>query len=215
MGSNVFLGEKFRGGGPLCFRTFATMEDFLHQYGYLALAIGSFVEGETAILVASSLVYSGVFGGLETVFFGFFGSFLSDWVYYLIGRFNGSYFLGRRPKLKLKLNPVQRFFETHRVQILFSYRFLYGFRIVIPVMIGLTGVRPAKFLAFSVAAGILWASVVSSAGYLAGHFFRFTPQTFADHGLVVVFAFATFGFAVGLVVKRIAERRMRIPSEKS
>lgn len=191
------------------------MEDFLHQYGYLALTVGAFLEGETAILVASSLVYSGVFGGVETVFFGFFGSFLSDWLYYLIGRVNGSYFVERRPKLKLKLDPARRFFEAHRVQILFSYRFLYGLRVVLPVMIGLTGVRPAHFLAFSVAAGILWASLVSSAGYFAGHFFRFTPQTFADHGLLVVLGFATFGFAVGWVVKRIAENRMHIPSEKA
>ncbi|MBL7849274.1 MAG: DedA family protein [Cyclobacteriaceae bacterium] len=190
------------------------MEDFLHQYGYLALAIGTFLEGETAILVASSLVYSGIFGGVETVFFGFFGSFLGDWMYYLIGRLNGTYFVERRPKLKLRLDPARRFFETHRFQVLISYRFLYGLRAVLPIMIGLTGVRPFHFLAFSVAAGLLWASLVSATGYLAGQYFQFTPQTFEEHGLLVILAFATFGLAVGTLVKRIAEQRLNIPSAK-
>jgi len=209
------LREKFPATVGLGSVPLAFMEDFLHQYGYLALVVGTFLEGETAILVASSLVYSGVFGGLETVFFAFFGSFVSDWMYYLIGRINGSYFVVRRPKLKLKLDPARRFFETHRVQILLSYRFLYGLRTILPIMIGLTGVRPSHFLVFSVIAGLLWASVVSSVGYFAGHYFQLTPQTFEEHGLLVVLVFATFGFAVGLVVKRIAEKRLHIPSGKS
>ena len=51
------------------------MEEFLHHYGYFALATGTFLEGETAIMVASSLVNSGFFEGPYTVTFGFFGSF--------------------------------------------------------------------------------------------------------------------------------------------
>jgi hypothetical protein len=37
------------------------MEEFLDQYGYLALTIGTFFEGETAILVASSLIHRVIF----------------------------------------------------------------------------------------------------------------------------------------------------------
>lgn len=47
--------------------------------------IGSFLEGETSILVASSLIHRGVFEGLYTVMFAFGGSFISDWLYFLIG----------------------------------------------------------------------------------------------------------------------------------
>src|SRR5882672_5781512 len=99
------------------------MEDFLHQYGYIALTLGTFFEGETAILIASSLVHSGLFKGPYTVFFGFFGSFVSDWLYFIIGRLNGKYFIEKRPKMKERLRPTQEFFKTHRLQILFTYRF--------------------------------------------------------------------------------------------
>ncbi len=187
------------------------VEEFLRQYGYLALALGTFVEGETALLVAASLVYSGTFGGLETVFFGFFGSFASDWLYYLIGKLNGTYFVERRPAIKAKLEPARRFFETHRVQILVSYRFLYGFRIVLPLMIGLTGVRPLQFLGFSVAAGLLWSATVTTFGFLAGKYFELSPASYEEHGFLVVLGFALVGLAIGLTVKRFAERRMNIP----
>ena len=56
------------------------MEKFLDEYGYIALMIGTFFEGETAILVASSLIHRGLFEGPYTVLFGFTGSFISDWL---------------------------------------------------------------------------------------------------------------------------------------
>jgi len=191
------------------------MEEFLHQYGYLALAIGTFLEGETAILVASSLVYTGIFGGVQTVLFAFFGSFVSDWLYFLIGRFNGTYFIDRRPRLKVMMEPAQRFFENHRVQILMSYRFLYGFRVILPIMIGLTGVRPFVFLLYSVVGGLLWATVVSTAGFLAGKIFHLTPQSFEENGLYVILGFGTFGLLVGTIVKRFAAKRLDMPNRKT
>lgn len=191
------------------------MQEFLQQYGYAALALATFLEGETALLVAASLVSSGVFAGPETVFFGFFGSFVSDWMYFLIGRFNGSYFVERRPALKAKLDPARKFFETHRLQILVSYRFLYGLRAVLPLMIGLTGVRPLYFLGFSLVAGLSWSSLVGGAGYLAGEYFQLTAESFESNGLLIILGFAACGVLLGLAVKRFAERKMSIPSSGS
>jgi membrane protein DedA with SNARE-associated domain len=56
------------------------MEKFLDQYGYIALLIGTFMEGETAILMASSLIYKGLFNFPFTVLAAFSGSFISDWI---------------------------------------------------------------------------------------------------------------------------------------
>jgi len=184
------------------------VEEFLQQYGYLALALGTFLEGETALLVASSLVFGGVYSGPETVFFGFLGAFVSDWINYLIGRLNGTLFIERRPALKVKLDPVRKFFESHRLEILISYRFLYGFRTILPLMIGVTGVPPLRFLAFSMMSGLLWSSLVCTAGYLAGRYFQLTAASFERHGLLIILGFATFGLILGFTVKRTAERRM-------
>ena len=120
------------------------MENFLEQYGYVALLVGTFFEGETAILVASSLIHQGIFDAFPTVIVGFAGSFISDWVYYLVGRLNGKYFLDKRPKVAAKVEPVRSLFRRHQTQILFSYRFLYGFRVIIPIVIGMSHVTPIR-----------------------------------------------------------------------
>lgn len=189
------------------------MEEFLQRYGYIALSVGTFLEGETALLVASSLVVSGLFKIPLTVLFGFFGSFLSDWTYFLIGRLNGKYFLDKRPKLKEKFQPVQKFFKTHRLQILVSYRFLYGFRIIIPLMLGMSDIRAIQFLGYSLLAGVVWASTVSSVGFFVGTLLDLRPKSFEDNILYIMLGFACFGLILGYSVKRFAERKMHI--EKS
>lgn len=187
-----------------------SMEQFLQEYGYIALTIGTFFEGETAILVASSLAASGLFKIPFAVFFGFFGSFVSDWLYYTIGRLNGRTFLERRPKLKERFRPVHQFFDTHRIQILFSYRFLYGFRIIIPLMFGMSDLKPVQFLAYSITAGMLWATTVGSAGYFLGKALELRATSFEENVLAVMLGFACFGLVLGYSVKRFAERKMQV-----
>jgi len=172
--------------------------------------VGTFLEGETAILVASSLVHRGIFEGPYTMFFGFAGSFASDWLYYLIGRANGKYFIEKRPKLQERFLPVQKFFLKHKIQILFSYRFLYGFRIIIPVVIGMSNIRPLQFLGYSILSGLLWSTTVSTVGYFIGRFLNLTAVSFEKNIVFIVLGFALFGMLVGFTVKQFTMREMDV-----
>ncbi len=184
------------------------MEELLDDYGYLALLIGTFFEGETAILIASSLIYRGFFEMPYTVFFGFAGSFISDWLYFIVGRLNGRYFISKRPGLEAKVAPVQRFFHTHRYQILFTYRFLYGFRVLIPIIIGMSKIKPIQYLFYSVVSGLLWASTVSTVGYLLGRFLNIKTEMFEKNILYIVLGFASFGILMGYIIKRVAMKKL-------
>ncbi len=186
------------------------MESFLNQYGYFALLLGTFMEGETAILMASSLIHRGLFNFPLTVLVAFFGSFVSDWIYYLIGRLNGKYFLAKRPKLNAKVKPVTDFFLHHKMQILFSYRFLYGFRILIPVVIGMSGLRPLQYLFYSTVTGLLWATAVSTTGYWIGRMLDLKVQSFEDNILFIVLGFGSLGFLIGYVIKHVAMKKMHM-----
>jgi membrane protein DedA with SNARE-associated domain len=186
------------------------VEQFLDQYGYIALAVGTFFEGETAILVASSLIHRGLFEGPYTVFFGFAGSFISDWLYYTIGRLNGKYFIEKHPWLKAKVQPVQNLFEAHKFQILFSYRFLYGFRVIIPLIIGMSNIKPLQYLFYSLISGLLWSSTVSTVGYFIGRFLDVKTSVFEENFVFFVLGFACFGLLLGYVVKRLAFKKMII-----
>jgi membrane protein DedA with SNARE-associated domain len=185
------------------------LETFLEQYGYLALLVGTFFEGETAILVASSLIHQGIFDAFPTVIVGFAGSFVSDWVYYLIGRLNGKYFLDKRPKLAAKVEPIRSLFRRHQTQILFSYRFLYGFRVIIPIVIGMSHVRPIHYLFYSVTSGLIWATTVGTVGYFVGRFLKLETSVFEENILFIVIGFATFGILLGYILRHIAARNFQ------
>ncbi len=179
------------------------MQHFLDQYGYLALLVGTFFEGETAILIASSLIHKGVFELPYTIFFAFAGSFISDWIYYLVGRFNGKYFVNRKPKLKQLVEPITNLFNRYQLQLLLSYRFLYGFRVIIPVIVGMSGFAPARYLFYTIISGLIWATVVSSIGYTIGSLFQLEASSFENNFIAVVVGFTTFGLLIGFLVKKL------------
>jgi len=182
------------------------MEKFISEFGYIALMVGTFFEGETVILTASSLIYRGLFAFPWTVLAAFAGSFISDWVYFLIGHYNGKVFIANRPKLLAKVKPITDFFHKNKFQILFSYRFLYGFRVVIPLVIGMSGLRPIRYLFYSVVTGLIWATTISTAGYWAGRLLVIEVKTFENNFVYIMIGFAALGLTIGYVVKRIAMR---------
>jgi membrane protein DedA with SNARE-associated domain len=182
------------------------VEDLIHEYRYIALMIGTFFEGETAIILASSLIHKGMFNAAPTVAFAFMGSFISDWIYYFIGRLNGKLFIERRPKLQAKLLPVTGFFQRNKIQILFTYRFLYGFRVIIPLIIGMSNIRPTQYLFFSIIAGLFWAGTVTTLGYVIGRLFGVSAHSIQENIVLVLAGFATFGIALGYVVQKIVRR---------
>ncbi len=186
------------------------MEELIREYGYLALSAGTMMEGETALLVASSLVDSGLLFWPYVVVFGFLGGFVNDWICFLIGRFSGRPFLEARPKLQARLGPVTSYFANNRLQILLSYRFLYGFRTLLPIVIGMSGIGWSELLAYSVISGFSWAATVGTIGWLAGYLFHLGPANFQEHYLLIILFFACVGLSIGLTFKTVADRRMKI-----
>ena len=157
----------------------------------------------------------GVFDAPYTILAGFAGSFISDWLYYIVGRLNGRYFIAKRPALHARLVPVQTFFETHKLQILLTYRFLYGFRVIIPLIIGMSTVRPVQFLVYSVVSGMLWATIVSTVGYAIGRFLDLKTSVFEENLLLIILGFAGFGMLLGYVIKRVTLRQMEESESKA
>jgi membrane protein DedA with SNARE-associated domain len=140
------------------------------------------------------------------VVFAFAGSFVSDWLYYLIGRANGKLFIERRPKLQAKVFPVTNFFQKNRIQILLTYRFLYGFRVIIPIVIGMSGIRPRLFLFYTIVSGMIWAATVSLLGYTIGRTFDVTTSGIKENLPIILAGFACFGLLLGFTIQKLVSK---------
>lgn len=185
------------------------LQPLLDQYGYLALLVGTFFEGETAILLASSLIPQQIFSFPLTILFAFSGSFLSDWLYYFIGRINGKVFIAKRPKLLNLMQSINEVFDRYQIQILLSYRFLYGFRVVIPVMIGMSGFKPKAYLFYTIVSGLLWATVVTSIGYLIGTTLKLSLTDIEENIIFVALGFSSFGLLLSLAVRYFLGKQIK------
>jgi hypothetical protein len=65
------------------------LQQFLHDFGYFALFLGTFFEGETILVLAGFLAFRGYMDINLVVVVAFFGSYAGDQLWYFMGRKHG------------------------------------------------------------------------------------------------------------------------------
>lgn len=141
---------------------------FIQDYGYLAVALGSFLEGE-AVLLAGSLAAAR--GHLElplVLSIAAFSSFLGDLPYFFAGRRYGASVLARFPSLRRRRLRLQKLLQRHQVPLVLTMRFLYGLRIAGLLTLGMSRMSAVRFLCLDFIGAVIWASVVCALGYGLG-----------------------------------------------
>ncbi|MBX9977531.1 MAG: hypothetical protein K2X98_04730, partial [Alphaproteobacteria bacterium] len=106
--------------------------EFIKEWGYVAVLLGSMVEGESVILTASFLAHEGYFSITKIMGIAFLGTLFADQALYQVGYHYGPRFFDRFPSAK---NRTQRAFDLlHKWDSWFilSCRFIYGIRIISP-----------------------------------------------------------------------------------
>ncbi|HVZ93364.1 MAG TPA: DedA family protein [Phycisphaerales bacterium] len=140
---------------------------FIEQYGYYALLVGTFLEGETILILAGWAAQRELLDLWTVIGVATIGTLLGDQLFFYIGRWKGMAWIERRPVWKARADKLNRMLEKHRVVVVLGYRFLYGLRTVTPFALGASGFRPLVFTILNVIAAGVWAI---SFGYL-GFFF--------------------------------------------
>lgn len=144
------------------------IEALLEAYGYYALFIGTFLEGETILVLAGFLAHQGHLELRWVILLAFLGSLSGDTLVFHLGRWKGRAFLARRPHWDKRAARVQRALDKYGTYVVLSFRFFYGLRNITPFVIGSTGFRPTRFFLLNATGAAIWAAVVGSGGYLFG-----------------------------------------------
>ncbi|MDY0330988.1 MAG: DedA family protein [Thiomonas sp.] len=144
------------------------IEDFVRHYGYAAVALGALAEGETVLLLAGYGAHRGWLEWPLVVVVAAIAATLGDQFFFFMGRWFGPHLLRRFSSLERQLPRVQRLLHRGAPWAIVSVRFLYGLRIAGPVLIGIAGVAPWRFVVFNTLGAFLWAPLFTGLGWFFG-----------------------------------------------
>lgn len=142
-----------------------TFIEFIKDWGYIVVLFGAMIEGESIILSACVLAYLGYLSIFYIVLIAFFGTLFADQALFYLGRAYGMSVIDRFPSLKAPA--AKAFALLHRWDgwLIISFRFIYGIRIISPVVIGSAGVAPQRFIPLNIFSALIWTAISCSVGY--------------------------------------------------
>ena len=144
------------------------LREYLELHGYWILFVGTFLEGEAVLIMAGFLAFGGYLHITGVIATAFAGSFLGDQFYFYLGRLKGKGLLRRFHTIARKFREALRLIEKYGIFVAFISRYTYGFRIVLPIILGITSLPARTFLWINLISALSWAIVFSLAGYLFG-----------------------------------------------
>ncbi len=128
---------------------------------YIGVGLGIIFQGEVALIGSGHLIYAG------TAKFWFVVLIAT-----LLSTINGElFFSASRIGLKLfptnfkdKISKVGNLIQKYKAFLLLFSRFIYGFRNIIPIAFGLSGIKHFEFSIFNFAGAFIWALTFTSIG---------------------------------------------------
>lgn len=146
-----------------------TLESIIITFGYPALVLGTFLEGETILVLGGFAAHRGYLRLAWVILAAFAGSFFGDQLYFFLGRSRSRKMLEKHPAWLPRVAALQKLLNRHHTLLIISFRFLYGLRTISPFVIGMSDVPIWKFILLNAAGALVWATAVGCAGYLFGH----------------------------------------------
>jgi membrane protein DedA with SNARE-associated domain len=140
--------------------------DLLTTYGYLAVFMGSLLEGESMLVLAGFAAHQGRLSFLVVLLIAFVGGTLGDQLFFWLGRAWGSALVRRFPAIERRGQCVLELLRRHDALVIVGVRFMYGFRVTGPIIIGASGITGRRFVAFNLLGAAIWAIAVAGFGYL-------------------------------------------------
>lgn len=145
-------------------------KELIAQYGYLALFVGTFLEGETILLLAGFAAQSPDFNlDLRLVILAAFcGSLAGDQTAFFIGRHYGRKLLNTSEKWRKRAEKVHTMLRKYQEVLILSFRFFYGLRNLTPFVLGTADITVLKFFCLNAIGAAIWAVSFASVGYIFG-----------------------------------------------
>jgi membrane protein DedA with SNARE-associated domain len=144
------------------------LTDLVIRYGYLMLVAGVIVEGDATLVAASVLAHRGYLALGTVMGLAAVTSLVMNQIYFRLGRRQGIKRVAKVDGHRLFRNIVHHT-RKHAIWLVLLSRFVFGFRMAIPMTVGALGMTMTRFLIADVFGAIIWSVTLGAAGYAAGH----------------------------------------------
>jgi membrane protein DedA with SNARE-associated domain len=160
--------------------------------------VGSFLEGETILALAGLAAYRGYMEFHNVVLVAMFAGFVGDQFYFFLGRFKGQAILERFPNAAKRAYRFDSLLSRWHAPLIVGIRFMYGFRVVGPLLLGMGRVPAWKFLLYNFIGAAIWAPLIAGIGYYFGSFIEAYLHNMKRYEMWVFAAIALVGIAAAL-----------------
>jgi membrane protein DedA with SNARE-associated domain len=144
------------------------LEALIARYGLWAILAGAGVEGEAVVVTGGILAHRGLLPLWGVGIAAAVGSCVIDQLWFFAGRYFRDYrwvqLIAARPAFARVLGVLER----HPTRFIFSFRFIYGLRTVIPIAIGASAVPVRRFVLINMIAAAIWGPLMAVIGYFFG-----------------------------------------------
>jgi membrane protein DedA with SNARE-associated domain len=166
------------------------IKTWIEHYGYWAIIVGTIIEGETIVLTGGILAFWGCLDLRWVMVTAFIGSFSGDQIFFFLGRYKGNQIISRREKWRSRLEKVHRLSKRYHTAIILGFRFMYGFRLVTPLVLGADQtINPRRFMILNGFSAACWSIIFAWGGYFLGE---------VSEGLLKEIKRVQGGFLIGL-----------------
>jgi membrane protein DedA with SNARE-associated domain len=179
----------------------------IQQYGYYAVFFGVLLEGETVLALAGLAAHRGYLDFWTVTALAGVAGFLSDQFFFFLGRTRGSVILARFPAARARAHRFDDLLARWHAPLIVVIRFMYGFRTLGPILLGMGRCPRWKFIVFDAIGVAIWAPLVAGAGWTFGHAVEAFLEDVHRYETWIFAALAVAGAVALLVALRRQRRR--------
>ena len=181
-------------------------------FGYPAILIGAFVEGEMTLVLGGFAVHRGYLDLPLVILCAFAGAFSADQLFFYLGRRRSGAFLERHRDWRGRVSAIERHVDRFRTAFVLGFRFIYGLRSISPFVLGMGDIRASVFVALDALSSLVWAILAVWLGYALGSVMELILKDVERYEMELFGAIILVGLTVWLC--RAYRRRRALPSEQ-
>jgi membrane protein DedA with SNARE-associated domain len=191
-----------------------SIHTLIATYGYFAIAIGVAVEGKAVAFIAGIIAHHGDLSVPLVIIASIIGTFAANQILFYTGR----WLVNKRKKhpetsskrrYKDRIEKIQKLFNHSPFMVILLFRFFPGFRIIAPIVIGMTKFARVKFLIYDITGVVITSAFLVYLGHSFGKLIEKTIAGTKDYDLWIALAIAICAIAATLIRKYKRKKKLK------